>query len=398
MLALLNARLRRLCALGCAAVLLTACAQMSSTPVPEQIFQDQLFAAPTERPDATAVLAISPSMQHFIDGDFSLINTWKDRRQALVDALYNKRQLRLEYDSAQTRTASQAFDARSGNCLSLVLMTSAFARELGLPVRYRSVFVDPAWSRGNDFYFLSGHVNLTLGEDIRAVRGTNLVADGLTIDFVPADMIRGQRAIEISEATVLAMYMNNRAAENLNDGRLDDAYAFVREALRQDPHFMSAYNTLGVIYRRHGNEDAAERAYRYVLADEPGNTQAMSNLVLVLNDQHRTSEAAVLSAKLKELQPYPPFRYFDLGIAAMKAGEYEKARDWFQKEVARSAYYHEFHFWLALANWGLGDVRQARKQIALAMENSTTLKDHDVYAAKLAWLNSLEKNKQLLLH
>ncbi len=56
----------------------------------------------------------------------------------------------------------------------------------------------------------------------------------------------------------------------------------------------------------------------------------------------------------------------------------------------RSAYYHEFHFWLALANWGLGDVRSARKQIALALETSTTANDHKVYAAKLDWLNSLK--------
>ena len=49
-----------------------------------------------------------------------------------------------------TRNAAEAFDARSGNCLSLVIMTAAFAKELGLPVRYQNVFVDEAWSRSGD--------------------------------------------------------------------------------------------------------------------------------------------------------------------------------------------------------------------------------------------------------
>lgn len=384
----MNALLRKLLPLGICTAVLAGCATGPTNSAPSQIFQDQWFAPATQRIDAADVFAFSPEMREFIDKDFAHQPFRKDRREALIDALSHKSQLKIEYDSATTRTASEAFAARSGNCMSLVLMTAAFAKELGLSVRYRNVYVDQTWSRSNDFVFLSGHVNLTLGEDRQAVRGTNIVADGLTVDFVPADTIRNQRAIEISEQTILAMFMNNRAAENLNDGLLDNAYAWIREALRQDPRYLTGYNTLGVIYRRHGNTEAAERAFRYVLDAEPANTQAMSNLVLVLKDQHRGDEARVLQARLDELQPYPPFRNFDYGIAAMKAGEYEAARRFFTKEIERSAYYHEFHFWLALANFGLGDVKQATKQLALAMENSTTAKDHDLYAAKLAWLNA----------
>jgi len=384
----MNALLRKLLPLGICTAVLAGCATGPTNSAPSQIFQDQWFAPATQRIDAADVFAFSSEMREFIDKDFAHQPFRKDRREALIDALSHKSQLKIEYDSATTRTASEAFAARSGNCMSLVLMTAAFAKELGLSVRYRNVYVDQTWSRSNDFVFLSGHVNLTLGEDRQAVRGTNIVADGLTVDFVPADTIRNQRAIEISEQTILAMFMNNRAAENLNDGLLDNAYAWIREALRQDPRYLTGYNTLGVIYRRHGNTEAAERAFRYVLDAEPANTQAMSNLVLVLKDQHRGDEARVLQARLDELQPYPPFRNFDYGIAAMKAGEYEAARRFFTKEIERSAYYHEFHFWLALANFGLGDVKQATKQLALAMENSTTAKDHDLYAAKLAWLNA----------
>jgi Tfp pilus assembly protein PilF len=376
-------------------LLLGACAVSPGAPPspPQEILRDELFA-PLERPiDAAEVFAFTPAMQRFLDGpEFAAQRRSKGLRQGLIDALYSKSMLKIEYDSTVTRNAAEAFEARSGNCMSLVLMTAAFAKRLDLPVRFRNVYVDEAWSRSGDLYFLTGHVNLSLGMPLHMQRGTAMLADELTIDFVPAEMIRGQRAREIEEATIVAMYMNNRAAEHLHDGRTNEAYWWAREALLTDPKYTGAYNTLGVVYRRHGQSAAAERALRHVLAQEPGNTQSLSNLILVLKDQGRRPEAERLSAQLSELQPYPPFRFFDMGLQAMKGGDFEKARELFAKEIARSAYFHEFHFWMALANYGLGDFAQARKHMGLAAEHSTTRKDRELYAAKLGWLKTQRNN------
>ena len=89
-------------------------------------------------------------------------------------------------------------------------------------------------------YFAIGHVNLIVGRkyhDIRSPIDDNVY---LTIDFLPLGDTRGQHSWSIAENTVIAMYMNNRAAE-----------ALARQALRR----------------------------------EPENAQVMSNLVAVLTDQ-----------------------------------------------------------------------------------------------------------------
>lgn len=370
---------------------LAACAAPVARQPPPEIFQDAMFKPGTQRIRADEVFAMSPAMTQFISSEFTSLHRSKGRRQALIDALSTRSQLKLEYNSALTRNAAEAFEARSGNCLSLVIMTAAFARHLELPVRFRSVFVEDFWSRSGGLYFLSGHVNLSLGMPPDAINKVSTEIDLLTIDFLPPEQLRGQRAMGIDEATIISMYMNNRAAENLREGRIDEAYWWARESVIQDPRYLSGYNTLGVIYRRQGQSQAAERALRLVLEREPGNVQAMSNLVLVLGDQGRAAEAQALNLTLSELQPYPPYRYFDLGIEAMKAGDYAKARDWFNKEVARSAYSHEFHFWLSLANYALGDLSQARKHMALATENSSTPGDQQRYAAKLEWLNNVRR-------
>ena len=369
-------------------VLLAACA---TAPVPERaedLFRDHLFSAPSERISGDSVFALSNEMKHYLRADIAGQLLGKDPRRGLIDALYDKSQLKLEYDAEITRNASQTFAARAGNCLSLVIMTAAFAKEIGLPIRYQRVFVDDAWSRSGDMYFASSHVNLTLGMGHIADRVIDYDSAPMTIDFLQPESMRGRRMRVIGEETIVAMYMNNRAAESLALGKLNDAYWWAREAIERDPRFLSSYNTLGVIYRHHGNLQEADQVLKHVLELEPANTEVMSNLALVFNDEGRVAESKALTRKLEQLQPYPPFHFFNLGLTAMRNGDFKTAKDLFAKEVDRDAYYHEFRFWLAAAYLGLGEVEQARAQLAIALENSTTRKEHELYAAKLDRIRS----------
>jgi Tfp pilus assembly protein PilF len=366
--------------------LLGACAATPPRPSPEPLFNDALFAAPSGRISADEVFEPSAEMKHFLGTEIARQLRSKGTRQGLIDALYSKDQLKLEYDSLMTRNAAQAFAARAGNCLSLVIMTAALAKELGLPVRYQSgAPVDDSLSRSGDIYFFVGHVNVTLGNKSWDRRGTD---SQLTIDFLPQDETNGLRMQVIDEETIVAMYMNNKAAESLTLGKVDDAYWWARAAMLEDPRFLSAYNTLGIVYRHHGNPAEAERVLRYALEREPENTRIMSNLIPVLHDLGRVAELRALGQKLQQLEPNPPFSYFERGVKAMRVGDYSAARDLFAREVDRAPYYHEFHFWLGAAYLGLGQIQQAREQLGLAMEYSTTANDHDLYAGKLDRIRS----------
>ena len=369
-------------------LVLAGCASAPlSVPPREGLFQDQLFAAPTQHVSADEVFALSDAMTRYLKTDIAHLLHTRGRHNGLVEALYRRGLLKLEYDAAMTRNAAQAFEARAGNCLSLVIMTAAFAKELGLQVHYQSAYLEETWSRSGDLLFRSGHVNLTLGRRMFDV-GTSQDMSPLTIDFLPADDIRRMRTRPIPEQTIVAMYMNNRAAEALEQGQLDNAYAWARAAVQHSPAFLSSYNTLGVIYQRHGDLAQAAQVFEVVLEREPQNTRAMSNLADVLARLGRTGEADTLLARLARIEPHPPFHFFNLGMAAMRQDDFTAARDWFAKEVARADYYDEFHFWLGVAHFKLGDVEQARKHLTLAMENSTVRSQHELYAAKLAWLRA----------
>ncbi len=379
--------LRRLAALPIAAAIAAGCASAPPAPVPTQLFDDAAFAAPAQPVRRDEVFALDDAMRAYLAGDFARRARAVGPQQALVDALTRPGRLRLAYDATTTRNAVQAFEAGAGNCLSLALMTAAFAKALGLEVDFNRALGDVTWSRLGDLLVVSDHVNTSFGRRKLEV-GVVSVQPPVTIDFLPPEELRGLRTESVDESTVVAMYFNNRAAETLVQGRLDQAYAFAHEAARADPRFLPAYNTLGLVYRHHGRPDLARRAFDYVLARDPTQRQAMANLVDTLHALGRDAEAARWRETLAQLEPDPPFHFLALGRVAAQRGDWAEAKRQFERELARADYSAEVHFWIALANWNLGDYDAARRHLAQAVDNSTTGADRALYAAKLARLNA----------
>ena len=374
-------------ALALLALLLAACASAPPMPPANDLFHDDLFGAPSAPIDRAAPLALSDAMRRYLAAKPMKLTRQADRRQQLIDALYHG-DLKLEYDAAITRTASQAFDARSGNCLALVLMTAAFAKELGLTVTYQAVLGEEGWDRADDLYIALGHVNLAL-EDRGAPIESRVAQRPMIVDFLPARDRNVLNTRPIAERTVIAMYFNNRAVESLTQRRLADAYWFAREAVREDPQLHSAYITLAVVYREAHQPGLAEQALQRVAERDPDNRNVLSNRVLVLRDLGRNAEADVLAQRLAQLDPHPPFSYFHAGRAALREGRLDDARRLFAKEVQRAPYHHEFEYWLAVTYAALNDPQQAALHLRKAMDVSTTRKDHDLYAGKLDRLKAL---------
>ncbi len=369
-----------------AALLIGACGAVPPKPPADaDLWRDASFR-PTVLPPVAAVMAVSEDMRRYLAIDIAEQLRRKGSLRGFVAALEENTQLRLEYDATQTRTAAEAFVARRGNCLSLTLMTVALARELGLEVSYRKVYIDEPWERLGGLLVRSGHINIVLEPNRMTDAGAGSRNQGIIIDFLPHADIARQRAVEIDEQTVLSMFMNNRATESLALGDIDVAYAWAKQAIITAPRFMDAYNTLGVIYLRRQLLDAAEIAFETILKQEDENVAAMANLIDVLERKGNAVEAMKWQVRLQRIEERPPFYHFDQGIAALKARDFEGARDYFNKELARHAHYHGALFGLAAANLGLGDIGEAERYLRQAMDSSPPGRERDLYAAKLTWL------------
>ena len=258
----------RLWAATLACLLASACATAPPAPPPlplADLFSNARFAAPSQPVGADALFELSAPMAAYLNSKkFRSAVRKKGAEMGLVDALYDKQGLQLDYDASSTRDAAETFAARRGNCLSLVLMTAAFAKALKLDVTFQEVRLDPEWSRTGQLYIGSSHVNLNIVSSLLST--SSQPPNALTIDFIPPRQAGRQRTTVISENMIVAMFMNNRAAEELAVGRLDNAYWWARSAVMHEPRFVPAYNTLGVVYQKRGYDELAERVYTRRLA------------------------------------------------------------------------------------------------------------------------------------
>jgi Tfp pilus assembly protein PilF len=370
--------------LACALALLAACASTPRHDGGGLAFDDAAFAPPSETIDAAAVFALSPQMLAYIEPHITAAQKSKGRQRGLLFGLFASGEPFLAYEASMTRTAAEAFEARSGNCLSLVLMTGAFARKLGLGVRYQWIQSWKHWSRDANLEYLSTHVNLVL------LPPNDPHSEGVPVDFMPPDPNTIQHVYVIDEARIVAMYMNNRAVELLASGEVDRAYWWAKAAIGHDSGYYDAVNTLAVVYRARGRLDADEHTLRWLLAREPDNIVALQNLASVLRVQGRATEAGEVARRVRELLPVPPFHYYDLGMTALQQGNFRAAKELFQKELRRDGRYDKFHASLALAHYGLGELGKAQAQMAIALENSSTSADRDMYARMLARLRAGE--------
>lgn len=371
---------------------LAGCASLSPAD-PAPLLHDSLFGQPPRPAEADAVMALSPPMQAWLQALRSRVPRPADQPLALARALASQDGgLRLDYDASSTRNAAQAFDARSGNCLSLVLMTAALAGGLGLEVGYQEVPGSDTVRREGGLTLHTGHVNLVLGERARLQTWRTATADvvqrRLVIDFLPQETANALPSTPIGAERVLGMYMNNRAVESLLAGQPVAAYAWAREALRTDPGHAAALLTLGVVYQRSGHLVQAAAAFERVLAQDARQVAALGNLAQVRRAQGREADALALEQRRAALEPVAPFHFLALGLAALAAQDWPLARQHFLQELRTQPDSHEAWFGLARAHLALGDRPLAEQALREAQAASATSAERARYAGKLAALKA----------
>lgn len=359
------------------------------------LLADSHFLPARSVPTPEQVLAINEPMRAYLHQRLRGASRHQTLQERLLDALYTRTELQLDYDARITRTAAEAFADRRGNCLSLVLMTAAFAQELGIRVAYNETLAAEPWQDEGDLVLHSNHVNLTLADPIWSPSRGQALA--LTVDFVPGQDLRNLAMRRIELPRVLAMFYNNRAAESLLDGELAQAYWFVRAALQQDDSFDAAHNTLGVVYQRAGHLVLAAQVFEDLLARLPDAPATLANLAMVRQAQGLVAEADALRERLARQESVfglaatgSPGRASDLldrGRAALARGELVKARRIIETDGRQRGISHEQQFWLAQVLYRMG--LAAESETALRRAHAASPPEQQArYAGKLAWLRA----------
>lgn len=377
----------------CSLLLLLLWGCSSTVPKPsdnelDALFDDSLFKPVTDIPSVEDIFSLPSSVAVDVKRSYDryvistknplAVHEWL---ASYINANQEGGQSDFRYQDNLTQTASETYVQRAGNCMSLVVMTSALADIFNIGTEFQDIAIEPVWDKQGDFYLINGHVNLRL-LPAQSVHTVYVSTHAILVDFMPEQALRGVDKVQINRQTLTAMFYNNMAAESLVEGDLDRAYALVKAGLKSG-HFSSALNTLAVIYRHKGDEKRAEQVYRYALKFDPDDMTTLFNLAVILGNQGRLEEWAQIHKKLELARIRNPYYYYDMGEQAYDEHQYREALAWYQRAVDKADYRHEFFFGLSRTYWALGDEKRAKQNMEKALALSREAADQHRYQAKL---------------
>lgn len=273
----------------------------------------------------------------------------------LISGLLDQEELALEYSWGYTGTAREVFESHRANCLAFTNLFLGMAREVGIPVYFLAVETETYRKQGS-FVVVSDHVAVGFG-------------NGPTISMFDFSEHRNEeqpRARRISDLTAIAMFHSNRGAEELQQGRIEEAREWLRTAVALDPELANAWVNLGVVLRHAGDSEAAEAAYRQALEIDPQIYTAFHNLSTLLRLSHRGDEAVELEATLRKASSRNPFTYLALGDISFRNGRLEEARRLYRRAASLDRDHAEPYAALGQLAVLTGDMSTARRMLRKA--------------------------------
>ena len=286
-----------------------------------------------------------------------------------------------------TFDAATAYQQRSGNCLSLAILTTALAELADVDISYRQVHSSPIYKKHGQIMTLSSHVRTRLydpdfiGEKDEIV----ILPPHVVIDYFPR---RGNvGASNVSRAQFIAKYYQNLAGDALVKRDYDLAFSYLQRARNIDPNNAETLNTLGVLLRQTGQYEQAEKTYLHIMEHTPGSLNTVANYIVLLESMGRNEEATDYQKRFDLVDDDNPYRWFELAEQHYKKENYRMARRFYKKSIELGPYLNEAHFGLAKAFYMTGSHDKAEQALQDALALTYLPEEKSMYQAKLNSLN-----------
>lgn len=300
--------------------------------------------------------ALDADMRRFLAEHIDPTRPSQGRLEQLLTAVIGDPRFSVAYDDS-TRSATEVFRARRGNCLSFAAMVIALAREAGIDASFQEVDVPADWALGAGTLVVMRHVNVL----VPSRHGTDRI-----VDF---DMVNFRASYDrrvISDARARAHYHSNLAAERLQADEPLAALAELRQALADDAGFAPAWVNLGTLYLREGHTAWARAAWWQALVVSPDEEVAISNLERSYRDAGELALADTLLERVGHFRMSNPYYRYFLAQQALEARNTEEAIRHLRFAVQRKPAEDRFLALLGLSYLRRGDVDEARRWLAQA--------------------------------
>jgi Flp pilus assembly protein TadD len=360
--------------------LLPPCFGEDKCPMIACLFLSLLLASPVyaQSIEQTNPMEIDAEMRQFLADKIGSGLTPMQRLQSLVSAIFLDPDLKFAYASV-SRSASETFKHRNGNCLSFTLMFLALARHLNLEAKFCEVKISPMFTKKGGFVILNQHLKPVV----------YIAGQAYSIDIFPGIIPVGLDGKIVVDRRGLAHFFSNKGVDELGSGNADLAEVYFHRALELDDSTAGAWLNLGTARFRAGKWDEAERHYRKALALNSKNMAAMNNLVAIYELTGRQKEAMRLKKKIQQFRERNPYYHFSLGLQAYMQEQYDEALVHYRQAVRLNATDHTFYYAIAQMHARIGEKDKMVTNLELAEKFASDPNNKLRYAQKLEMLKSM---------
>lgn len=312
------------------------------------------------------VLYLTPEMRAFARTLVGRSLPPLERAKRLVHVLVRKDFFPKGYYTEHTRTASEVYDERSGNCLSYTNLFVAMARELGIRAHFQFARIPPSWTSDSGYLVRSRHINVLVSD--KKLSSANWV----TIDFnkVASSSIYPSRPV--SDAYALSSYYNNLAVDKLYAKDYRATVALLAQAIEIEPNNSDPWVNLAAVYSKHNKDVQAQAAFEAALRAEPGHESALAGLARLYTDRGEPQTAAVYTNEIKSRRERDPYFQFATAQAAYENKAYEKSLKHIDKAIDLRAR-GSFFYLKALVHYARGELTMANTNLKQAQDRKRTL-------------------------
>lgn len=336
--------------------------------------------APAVPVASEAILATSPVMRDLVDREIRPIAGQEEKARALLALMFDEQHLGLTYDRFGTRTAAETVAAGAGNCLSLANAYIAMARYAGLNASYVAVSMPDVWYPGDEIFYVLNHTTAGIKLSPRTT---------MKIEFDGVQRAEDAKARLVPDKRGFAQYYTNIASTHLSQSNFAVASLSLQQALRIDPEYAPAWNSLGVIQKRLGKLDAAETSYKEALKLDADNLSALNNLVILYEHTGRAAAAHKYQGRLERYRRKNPYYLNYLAQSEVAAGNYNSAVRLAKKAIRKRSDEHRFHFTLAQAYSALDLPEKADRHLQEAMRHADSDEERSRYRREFEQLQQV---------
>lgn len=373
-------------ALGLCSLLLGACSTVApptiETALPEPEYPSSGFRQ-VSVPPAASIFALSPEqIAWFRDYMGRPRLSQLPKHEATYEFL---RSFTEEFNyRGETSNAEASLAKRSGNCLSLAVLTTALARLSGVEVGYELTDSVPVFELSGTLVKKGLHVRSILYESdwVPKENFLTLTRPGFRIDYFPSGTERFIR--NLSEAQFIALYYRNLAADALAQDQLSRAYHLVLASLQHAPQDSEAVNMMGIIYRRAGDLQKSEEIFLFGIQQAKDKADLLRNYRNLLLAQDRDTEAAIIQQRLIALEDPDPFDWLLAGHKAYNDGDLTDSVRFYRQALELAPYLHEAHFGVAKSFFLQRRLKDAEFHLQQAKKHAYRAEERRLYDAKLA--------------